>query len=228
MYKKLENYVNILFSDVPHSRRAYEVRENILSSLNADYDNCVAEGCSENEAYAKAISTLGDTEKLLEEFESDIRELKAQIEHHRIRRAKFTSIAVAMYIIGAAILVASSITANDTVSILAVVVLLLIASIATGMIIYVNMSIPNDIRPYLIKSAQYDGADGEYEEAASYNTKKNHDEIFSAVVTAFWLLAVAVYLLLSFIFKAWHLTWIIWIIAPAVFQLIKLWFLTQR
>jgi len=216
MYNKIENYVNVLFSDVPKSQRASELKEEILSNLSAHYNDCIADGMSENEAYTKAVSSLGDIDQLLAELEPDAQALKSQIDYYRIRRAKITAISVAMYIIGVAIVVASSLTDNETVIILAVVLLLLMTAIATAMIIYVNMTIPHELRPYL-------SDDDEEEEK-----KRDKNQVLESITAAYWLLVVAAYFGISFLTGRWGITWIIWIISPALYQLIKIPFINKK
>ncbi len=46
--------------------------------------------------------------------------------------------------------------------------------------------------------------------------KKAHDPIKEAAETVLWLLATAAYLAVSFITGAWHITWVIWIVAAAL------------
>ena len=41
------------------------------------------------------------------------------------------------------------------------------------------------------------------------------------ITSAYWILMAALYLLVSFLTKAWHLTWIIWVASPAIETLIK-------
>ena len=48
------------------------------------------------------------------------------------------------------------------------------------------------------------------------------DPILKSILGVFSLLTVCVYLIVSFLTMAWHLTWIIWIIYAAVAEIIKL------
>ena len=50
---------------------------------------------------------------------------------------------------------------------------------------------------------------------------KTKNEKRSAYLGAFWSLVVALYFILSFLTMAWYITWIIFLIAAAVEQIIK-------
>lgn len=46
-------------------------------------------------------------------------------------------------------------------------------------------------------------------------------EARSALEGGFWLLVVATYLIVSFVFHIWHFSWIIFIIAAAIQQIVR-------
>ena len=46
-------------------------------------------------------------------------------------------------------------------------------------------------------------------------------EARSALEGGFWLLVVATYLIISFVFRIWHFSWIIFIIAAAIQQIVR-------
>ena len=105
MNKKLTNYVNGLFSDYPNSKKARELKEEILSNLTEHFQDVVNNGASENEAYTEAISKLGNIDELLQSIMPD-KDLSEKINLYKKKHAKFTSIGVMLYILGAAIFLA--------------------------------------------------------------------------------------------------------------------------
>ena len=46
MNTKIKNYVDVLFNDVPTTRKAQELKEEILADLNEHYASHIAEGKS--------------------------------------------------------------------------------------------------------------------------------------------------------------------------------------
>ena len=99
MNTKIKNYVDVLFKDIPSTKKAQELKEEILSTLNDHFEAHIAEGKSENQAYTEALADLGDIDELLKGLEPE-KELKEKIDLYRTKRAKHTSIAVIMYILG--------------------------------------------------------------------------------------------------------------------------------
>ena len=100
MNGKIKNYVDVLFNDIPQTRKAAELKEEILSNLNEHFEAHIAEGKSENQAYTEALGDLGDVDELLESLAPE-RELKPKIDDYRKKAAKNKSIAVMLYIFGA-------------------------------------------------------------------------------------------------------------------------------
>ncbi len=50
---------------------------------------------------------------------------------------------------------------------------------------------------------------------------KMKNKAMEAILGSFWLIAVCVYIVVSFLTNAWHITWIIFLIAAAVASLIR-------
>ena len=104
MNSKIKNYVDVLFRDLPNSRKAMELKEEILSTLNDHFEAHVAEGKSENQAYTEALYDLGDVDELLAKLAPE-KELKAKIDDYRKKSARNTAIAVMLYFFGALALI---------------------------------------------------------------------------------------------------------------------------
>ena len=57
---KLEKYIEYLFENAPDTKEAKEMKEEILSNLMEKYNDLLADGYSESEAYDIAVRGLGD------------------------------------------------------------------------------------------------------------------------------------------------------------------------
>ena len=64
MENKLRAYMDHLFQDVPNTKKAVEVKEEILQNIVDKYHDLVAEGKSEEAAYNIAIASIGDLDAL--------------------------------------------------------------------------------------------------------------------------------------------------------------------
>ncbi|MDD3430138.1 MAG: permease prefix domain 1-containing protein [Oscillospiraceae bacterium] len=216
MNKKIKNYVDVLFSDIPRTRRAAELKEELLGNMSERFEDCIAQGKSENEAYTETVAGLGDVDSLLAELQPQI-ELKKEADFYRIRRARVTAISVAMYILGAAILIGFAWMTElnkganeDSIMLLGVIILLVIVAVATGMIIYVNLIIPNELKPYL---------NMEEEDDSFGRTPIGH--VFGLINSVMWLFITAVYLGISFYTMRWDITWVVWIIGAVMHGVLK-------
>ena len=87
MNNKIKNYVDVLFSDTPKSRKTQELKMEFMSDLNEKYEAFIAEGMSENQAYSSTIAGVGDIDEMFQGLFPDT-ELKAQIEKYRMRKAR--------------------------------------------------------------------------------------------------------------------------------------------
>lgn len=216
MNGKIKNYVDVLFNDVPMTRKAAELKEEILSTMNEHYEAHLAEGKGENQAYSEALADMGDIDALLESLAPE-RELKPRIEEYRQRKAKNTAIAVMLYIIGVvaqcappAICAVFEHGNEDKAGVLGFICMLLFAAAATGLLVYTNMSVPQDVEPFLVKKK------------AKYDTSTEKGRKWSAASKLYWMVVTVIYLGISFWTMAWYITWLIWLIASAGWQAIML------
>ena len=64
----IRSYVDELFKDVPDSQRAYEMKVELIQNLLDKYNDLVASGKSEEDAYNITIYGIGDISELLDEL----------------------------------------------------------------------------------------------------------------------------------------------------------------
>lgn len=219
MNNKIKNYVDVLFSDTPKSRKTQELKMEFMSDLNEKYEAFIAEGMSENQAYSSTIAGVGDIDEMFQGLFPDT-ELKAQIEKYRMRKARNMAIAVGLYILGGTLLIGlGALGQNVNSPIYGLLLLLVCAAVATGLIVYTVMSVPQDVEPYLASKNESDDFDSE---------GKPRSQAFKSVMGIYWTIVVFIYLGISMITGAWHLTWLIWIAAPAFENAIKLMYDSRR
>ena len=216
MNGKIKNYVDVLFNDVPMTRKAAELKEEILSTMNEHFEAHIDEGKSENQAYTESLADMGDIDTLLESLAPE-RELKPRIEEYRQKKAKNTAIAVMLYIIGVvaqcappAICAVFEHGNEDKAGVIGFICMLLFAAAATGLLIYTRMSVPQDVEPYLVKKKE------------KFDTSTERGRRLSAMSKLYWMVVTVIYLGISFWTMAWYITWLIWLIASALWQAILL------
>ena len=125
-----------------------------------------------------------------------------------------------LYILGGTLLIGlGALGQNVNSPIYGLLLLLVCAAVATGLIVYTIMSVPQDVEPYLASKNESDDFDSE---------GKPRSQAFKSVMGIYWTIVVFIYLGISMITGAWHLTWLIWIAAPAFENAIKLMYDSRR
>ena len=199
---KLEKYIEYLFENAPDTKEAKEMKEEILSNLMEKYNDLLADGYSESEAYDIAVRGLGDITGLIDKLERPAEKpmfTKEEIMTDKKRSAIITSIAVGLYIL---CVVPVLIFGEVGSGVLGIVLMFVMIAAATVMLIYNNMT-------RLVK-------DDEDEEE-----ERNLPPAIRAVNSVITAITLVVYLALSFITGAWHITWVIFIISAVTKKLVK-------
>ena len=214
MNSKIKNYVEVLFSDIPRSKKANELKEELLSNMSERFEDYILNGETENQAYSLVISSLGDIDEMLADIMPDDDFVK-EAHYYRKRNAKNTAIGVAMYIIGAAFLIGLGglgefLGDGDVYPVIGLLILLVISAIATGIIVYSNMSTPLEYKDF-----------NEETKKEFRNLDSKHNRLLKNILSIYWTAITFIYLAISFITMAWGITWLIWILAGVFESIIK-------
>ena len=202
MNEKLRHYIDDLFATAPSTVRAVELKEELFQNLTDKYNDLLAEGKSEESAFNIAIASIGDVDSLISGLAG---EKKPESEKSKKRSAIFVAIAISLYILCPVpvILLQSEI---------GIMGLFLFVAVATALLIYNGVT-----RERYVKAD--DTMVEEFKEWKQNNKQKN--KAVDAIIGSFWLIAVCVYIVVSFMTGAWHITWIIFLIAAAVASMIR-------
>jgi len=209
MNKKIEAHVDTLFTNAPNGRYAPDIKEELLANLSDKYDDLVASGKNEDEAFALVISSIGDIDNLLRDLGETPEYQPLEIEKRRQMRGVFLSIGIALYVLSMIpIILADRI--GDTI--IGLVVMIVICAVATGFIVYGNN----------IGKVEYSKMDNSFVEA--YKEKvavdNNCAKLRNSISWAMWSLIVVIYFVFSFISGWWHVSWIVFPIGACAQQLI--------
>ncbi len=203
MNNQINNYVSTLFNDIPKTKKAVELKEEIISNMNDRYSDYISEGLTKAEAYKLTVANFGDFDEMLSEV-IPTEDFKAKVDSYRKRNAISISIAIMLYILSPVAMFGANgfDIENMPNAILGVVLLLVVVAIATGLLIYTDLSTPYEIKQFL-----NDNNTSEY---------KNISEGQKLILSMYWCLITFIYLFISFRTGAWHITWIIWIFASSI------------
>ncbi len=211
MKANIRAHVENLFSSAPATHRARELKEEIIANLSERYDDLIAQGMDEDGAYRTALNGIGDVDELIEALReqhvlSPILELQ-----QRRRSALLVSTAVALYIISP---VFPAVLRNFYgFQGLSIILLFLCCSVATGLLVYNYASKPKYIR-------QDETLVENFKEWK--HTKNKQAALRSSINSLVWSLALIVFFLLGFFAHAWSVAWLVFIVAVAVNQVVKL------
>lgn len=214
MNKKIRDYVEVLFSDIPRSQKANELKEELLSNMTERFDDYISQGKSENQAYSLVISNLGDVDEMLAQVIPDADFVK-EAHFYRRRNARYTAISVAMYIISPMFVVFFETIGQigrsfELFETLGMLVFFLLIGGATALLIYSTMSTPPEYKDYNEQTKEtqrlYAGKNG---------------RILKSIQSIYWLLVTIFYLSVSFMTSRWDITWIIWLLAGVLGEIVK-------
>ena len=222
MNSKIKNYVDVLFSDIPGSKKANELKEEILSNMSERFNDYIQEGKTENQAYSLVISSLGDIDEMLAEVIPNA-EFVQQAHSYRKRNAKNTAIGVAMYIIGFVFLIGLGgfgefLGNEDLYGVIGLLILLVISAVATGIIIYSNMSTPPEYSNY---NKQTSKNSTEFTSKKLTESNSHEARLLKNILSIYWSLTTFIYIAVSFLTGRWGATWLIWVLAAIFEEIIK-------
>ncbi|WP_286904248.1 permease prefix domain 1-containing protein [Clostridium sp. UBA1652] len=210
MNDKLYRYVNNLFEDAPKNKKTYDLKEELLSNLDAKYTDLMSDGYPEDEACNIVISSIGDVDELINRLNSPDEVNSDLIDERKKKSALLVAVAVGLYILSPCFVIIFDILSLDEN--LGVIPMFICIAIATGILIYNGMTSPK----YLKKDETLVEEFKEWKAANSENVR-----IKKSITSAMWITIVAIYLVISFYFYAWSFSWIIFVIGAAIDQIIS-------
>jgi hypothetical protein len=170
----------------------------------------VSSGKDEEEAFKMAISSIGDVDELIDGLKD--KNAFNYNEEYCKKSALILSISIGLYIMSVVVLILLNevFMVNDVVS---VSIMITMDAIATCLIVYNHASKPKYVK----------GDDTLVEEFKEWKySNDNQREIMRSIKSIMWLIIVALYFVLNFVFGAWAYSWIIFIIGAAVNRIITL------
>lgn len=212
MSENLRRRVDELFENAPKTKRANELKEELLANLIEKYNDLIEAGSTPDEALEKAIRGVGDLGELINSLKENDVFNYGERKRERQKSALIISVSVMLYIIGVVVLILLVEVFNINENI-AVCLMLTIDAIATGLIVYNAISKPKYLR-------SDDTMVEEFKEWKSGNNEKN--KILQSIKSIIWTLIVVIYLSISFLFNSWAYSWIIFIVGAAIEKIVTL------
>jgi len=221
MEDKLRRYVDGLFARTVPTKKAVELKEEMLQNLHDKYNDLISEGKAPEAAYNIAIAGIGDVSGLLAELEAEAPEPAdaAIYEEARAKSAMRTAIAVMAIILSSLPLIILGMLHNRYRVEIGLPIMLITIASAVGLLVYNNMTKPRYNRNSDTMVDQF----REWQSGTDIRKKLRR-----AISAALWSVLMALYFILSFLTDWWHLTWIIFIIGAAIEAFINIFFTLKK
>jgi len=212
MIEELRKYLEELFAGVPKTRAAYELKEELLANSTERYFDLVENGVPEKEAYDIVINSIGDIDQLFETAEP--KKDSRYVDDNVVRKlALYKAIAIGLYIVG--VVFAVAIDEFTPFSNLGPIMMLLIAAIATSILVYIGAAYPKYKR----------NDDTVVEEFKEWNNnQKKKKSVQNSVNTIIWMIVLILYFVISFTTMAWHITWVLFLVGGCAQAIVNLLF----
>ena len=218
MDERLREHIEGLFFNAPRNRKTIELKEEMLQNISEKYSDLLQEGKSEDEAYSIAVSGIGDVRGLVAELirEDEMPSIE-YMENQRQKSASLTAIAVMIYILSLVPIILGVVFSWNP-GIIFLLFLMFIAT-ATGLLVYNSQTKPKYVR----------ADDSVVEEFKEWQSGRDAEKrVRKSISTALWSVIVAIYLIVSMLSMAWHITWIIFPVGAAVEALINIYFSLKK
>lgn len=212
MKEKIQKHIDGLFTGAPKTRKALELKEELIQNAIEKYEDLIGEGYREEDAFQNVVSSIGDVTELFEAVEE--KNLLTLSEADRKKKAKLTAAAVGLYIFAGVVFLFMQMTA-EMASPLSVgygyfdfgffglVLAGLICIPPTCMLVYAAHMYPSFRRNEnsLVEN---------FKEAQHTANKERAVRI--SVSALIWTLTLALYFIISFATMAWYASWVIFLI----------------
>lgn len=220
MNSKIRDYIEKLFEEAPVTRKALELREEMISNAEEKYNDLLKDGYREEDAFTIVIQSMGDVQELFWELEQEERGawFYEQEMVLREKKARFTAIAVGMYIFAGAVFF-MFVSWGGKAENWGMVIAAFLCIAPTVMLIYAAMLLPGGRQGEQIRKAEY------RERESNPATKKAARGLISSIL---WTGILIMYFAISFNTGAWYITWVIFLVGGCVESAIQLFFSMRK
>lgn len=126
-------------------------------------------------------------------------------QNYNRKKALFTTVAVMLYILSVVVIIFFSTVLRSPI--VGVCVFFIVIAVATGLLIYIEMT-----KPFT------------NEKKKEKKVLTREDKLYKRITSVLALFVLAIYLIVSFLTMAWGVTWILWIVYALLTEIIKLGF----
>ncbi len=218
MDEKMKTHIEKLFENAPKTRKAFELKEELLANSEERYQDLLTNGVKPEDAFKNVVSSIGNVSELFLGLEEISPEGRAEQESRTRKIAVVKTAAVGLYILSVIVFIALALVdgfiySNVDITSLGLILMLLLAMIATCMLVYISSMYPKYRR-------SEDTVVEEFKEWKSSTVKTN--SVKSATICVVWTFTILVYFVVSFATYAWYASWIIFLAGACVHAILEL------
>ncbi len=211
MNERIRAHVDSVFAGAPSTKKILDLKEEMLSNMNSKYDDLITDGFAPDDAYRTVVSGMGDISELIRQIQNESAFNSQYSTKDRKKSALLVSIAVMLFVLCPVVLILFAEVFSQ--AIIGLVLMFTLISISVGLLIYNYMT-----KPKYIKEDETI-----VEEFKEWKSQISEDKrIRSAISGILWPLIVIIYLTVSFLFGAWPVSWIIFLIGVCIEGVISL------
>lgn len=210
MKDQLRSHVELLFADAPKTHRAFDLKEELYANLLERYEDLLARGVSEQDAYENVVNSIGDVSELFTNLEETPLSNSRTAEQQRKRSALIVAISVGLYIVAGMVLIAGGLTPYAEYGFLAA---LAVALVPTCLLVYNANAYPKYVK-------REDTMVEDFKRWKSDSRKQQ--ALQGSIISVIWTVVLVLYFLISFLTGAWYITWILFIVAVCLTAIVNL------
>lgn len=207
MNETIRKHMEELFAEAPRTRKAVDLKEEMIQNTMEKYQDLIGEGYTEEDACKIVLNSIGDVTELFQDLEEP--DPLALPEAERKRKAAMKAAAAGLYVFAGVVFLTSTML-NDfyffskpEFGMFGIIFSVLLCIPPTCLWVYASQMYPS------IRKRE-DTLVGAYREAAYARNKERAVRI--SVNAIIWLLTITLYFIISFATFYWHVTWIIFLV----------------
>jgi energy-coupling factor transporter transmembrane protein EcfT len=226
MNTAIRNYINEEFKTAPKTKRALELKEELIANAEEKLTDLIAQGHDEDDSAEVVIHSIGNVKELFPDLEDTEAPLSMNATDELTQRKKYATIraiSTSLLILAAIIFLTSAVMYDSleltgiwsgiNLGVLGFILGGLLCIIPAAMRTYANYMMPS-------YQKRRDDIVEEYKEWKSQSAR--HKSIRHNISTIIWLLTTILYFIISFTTAAWYITWVIFLAAGCVEAIVTL------
>lgn len=221
---RIRKYMDQLFENAPVNQRTLEFKEELIANALEKYNDLLAQGYGEDEAFQLVAGSIGDVQQLFAEMGMDDDYSRTYYlqwaRDAQEKKAALTAVSTGLFLLAGAVFIISLLLywcnakvfyiAGQNMYLLGMCIAPLICIVPVSLLVYTRkIQPPAELADYASSLSVSDSK-------VRKQRYKRFKQIKGSLEGLMWLLIVIFYFIVSFATHAWYITWIIFLGGAAV------------